>query len=151
MFRLYGMLLSSIKWDCVIVDEAHRLKNEKSKLYQACSKISTKRRFGLTGTIMQNKYIELFNVFEWAAPGSLGPREFFREYYDEPIKQGQRISAPDRFVKIAAERKEHLVSDPELQYNDGVTLEGEFSPNHDCEMFISFVRCGKAASWCMWS
>ncbi|CAM6043473.1 unnamed protein product [Sphagnum compactum] len=109
MFRLYGMLLSSIKWDCVIVDEAHRLKNEKSKLYQACSKISTKRRFGLTGTIMQNKYIELFNVFEWAAPGSLGPREFFREYYDEPIKQGQRISAPDRFVKIAAERKEHLV------------------------------------------
>lgn len=42
-FRLYGMLLSSIKWDCVIVDEAHGLKNEKSKLYQACSKISTKR------------------------------------------------------------------------------------------------------------
>jgi SNF2 family DNA or RNA helicase len=151
MFRLYGMLLSSIKWDCVIVDEAHRLKNEKSKLYQACSKISTKRRFGLTGTIMQNKYIELFNVFEWAAPGSLGPREFFREYYDEPIKQGQRISAPDRFVKIAAERKEHLVSDPKLQYNDGVTLEGEFSPNHNCEMFICFARCGKAASWCMWS
>jgi hypothetical protein len=54
---------------------------------------------------MQNKYIELFSVFEWAAPGSLGPREVFREYYDEPIKQGQRISAPDRFVKIAAERK----------------------------------------------
>lgn len=109
MFRLNVTTLCAIKWDCVIVDEAHRLKNEKSQLYKACYQIKTRRRYGLTGTIMQNKYIELFNVFDWAAPGCLGPREHFLEYYGEPLKQGQRISAPERFVRIAEERKQHLV------------------------------------------
>lgn len=109
MFRLNVTALCKVMWDCVIVDECHRLKNEKSQLYQACMKMKTKRRFGLTGTIMQNKYTEMFNVFDWAAPGSLGPREHFKEYYGEPLKQGQRISAPERFVQIAEERKQHLV------------------------------------------
>lgn len=102
--------MSEIKWEIVIVDEAHRLKNEKSKLYSACLEITTRRRIGLTGTIMQNKIMELFNLFDWAAPGSLGTREHFREFYDEPLKHGQRATAPERFVQIAGERKQHLVA-----------------------------------------
>eukprot|EP00249_Psilotum_nudum_P023073 c28741_g1_i1 orf=351-3611(-) len=107
-FRIYGECLCEISWECVIVDEAHRLKNEKSQLYKMCVKIPTKRRYGLTGTIMQNKFMDLFHVFDWVAPGCLGNREHFREFYDEPLKQGQRISAPERFVCIAEERKLHL-------------------------------------------
>lgn len=108
-YRIQGSILSEIKWEIVIVDEAHRLKNEKSKLYGACLEIKTKKRFGLTGTIMQNKIMELFNLFDWVAPRSLGSREHFKEFYDEPLKHGQRSSAPERFVRVANERKEHLV------------------------------------------
>ncbi|CAN0896793.1 Switch 2 [Linum grandiflorum] len=108
-YRIHGNILSEIKWEVVIVDEAHRLKNEKSKLYTACLEIKTPRRIGLTGTVMQNRIMELFNLFDWVAPGSLGTREHFRDYYDEPLKHGQRSTAPERFVKIADERKEHLV------------------------------------------
>ncbi|TYG90167.1 hypothetical protein ES288_A12G160900v1 [Gossypium darwinii] len=106
-FRIHGNLLSEIKWEIVVVDEAHRLKNEKSKLYSACLEIKTHRRIGLTGTIMQNKIMELFNLFDWAAPGSLGAREHF---YDEPLKHGQRATAPERFIRVAGERKQHLVA-----------------------------------------
>ncbi|XP_019414033.1 PREDICTED: switch 2 [Lupinus angustifolius] len=109
-FRIHGSSLLDIKWNVVIADEAHRLKNEKSKLYKACLEIKTPRRYGLTGTVMQNKIMELFNIFDWVAPGSLGSREHFRDFYDEPLKHGQRSSAPDRFVKIADERKQHLVA-----------------------------------------
>lgn len=63
-FRIYGNTISEVSWDTVIVDEAHRLKNEKSKLYNACLNIKTKRRYGLTGTVMQNKIMELFNLFD---------------------------------------------------------------------------------------
>ena len=41
-------------------------------------------------------------------PRCLSTREHFREFYDEPLKQGQRISAPERFVIIADERRLHL-------------------------------------------
>ncbi|OVA00383.1 SNF2-related [Macleaya cordata] len=109
-FRIHGTILSEIEWHIVIVDEAHRLKNEKSKLYRACLGIKTRNRFGLTGTIMQNKIMELFNLFDWVAPGSLGTREHFRDFYDEPLKHGQRSSAPERFVQVADERKLHLAS-----------------------------------------
>ncbi|GMH11071.1 hypothetical protein Nepgr_012912 [Nepenthes gracilis] len=109
-YRIHGDILSKVKWEIVIVDEAHRLKNEKSKLYQACLYIKTKKRYGLTGTIMQNKIMELFNLLDWVAPGSLGTREHFREFYDEPLKLGQRSTAPERFVQVADERKRHLVT-----------------------------------------
>ncbi|KAG6554606.1 hypothetical protein Mapa_003624 [Marchantia paleacea] len=108
-FRIHGEELCKIKWDLVIVDEAHRLKNDKSHLYMMCMRLPTKRRFGLTGTVMQNTYLELFNVFEWATPGCLGSREHFKEYYSGPIKEGQRISAPKRFVVIAEDRQKHLL------------------------------------------
>ncbi|XP_058730401.1 switch 2-like [Vicia villosa] len=109
-YRIHGNTsLSSIHWNIVIIDEAHRLKNEKSKLYKACLEIKTLRRYGLTGTVMQNKILELFNLFDLVAPGSLGTREHFREFYDEPLKHGQRSTAPDRFVQIANKRKQHLV------------------------------------------
>ncbi|KAG8097440.1 hypothetical protein GUJ93_ZPchr0013g37134, partial [Zizania palustris] len=109
-FRIHDKILCGISWELVVVDEAHRLKNEKSKLYTACLGITTRKRFGLTGTIMQNKIMELFNLFDWVAPGCLGDREHFRVYYDEPLKHGQRFSAPERFVQVADKRKKHLVS-----------------------------------------
>ncbi|KAK6120681.1 hypothetical protein DH2020_045579 [Rehmannia glutinosa] len=109
-YRIQGNILSDIQWEIVIIDEAHRLKNEKSKLYTACLKIRTLKRYGLTGTIMQNKIMELFNLFDLVIPGRLGTREHFREFYDEPLKHGQRSSAPQRFVQVADERKQHLVS-----------------------------------------
>ena len=109
-YRIHGSILSEVPWEIVVIDEAHRLKNEKSKLYTACLEIKTRKRIGLTGTIMQNKIMELFNLFDWVAPGCLGTREHFREFYDEPLKHGQRSTAPERFVRVADERKQHLVA-----------------------------------------
>ncbi|PWA82501.1 switch 2 [Artemisia annua] len=109
-YRINENIMSQMNWEIVIIDEAHRLKNEKSKLYEACLAIKTRKRYGLTGTVMQNKIMELFNLFDLVVPGGLGTREHFRDYYDEPLKHGQRSSAPERFVQVAAERKKHLVS-----------------------------------------
>ncbi|WOL07703.1 switch 2 [Canna indica] len=109
-FRIHDKILCEVPWEIVIVDEAHRLKNEKSRLYKACLGIKTRKRFGLTGTIMQNRILELFNLFDWVAPGSLGTWEHFRDFYDEPLKHGQRLSASERYIQIADERKRHLVT-----------------------------------------
>uniref|UniRef100_A0A803QJG7 Switch 2 n=1 Tax=Cannabis sativa TaxID=3483 RepID=A0A803QJG7_CANSA len=109
-YRIQRRALSDVNWEIVVVDEAHKLKNEKSKLYEAFLGIKTLKRFGLTGTVMQNKIMELFNLFDWVSPGSLGSRDHFREFYDEPLKHGQRATAPERFVEVADKRKQHLVT-----------------------------------------
>lgn len=42
-----------IAWHVAIFDEAHKLKNRSSKTYEASCQLSTKLRYGLTGTAMQ--------------------------------------------------------------------------------------------------
>lgn len=47
--------------------QAQRLKNDDTQAYKACKGLGTKLRFGLTGTPMQNKYAELYNLVDLCA------------------------------------------------------------------------------------
>lgn len=42
-----------VPWHVAIFDEAHKLKNRRAKIYEACCQLPTKLRYGLTGTAMQ--------------------------------------------------------------------------------------------------
>jgi SNF2 family DNA or RNA helicase len=48
--------------ELLILDEAHRLKNEVSATRTALSRIPCRRRVLLTGTPMQNDLVEFFSV-----------------------------------------------------------------------------------------
>jgi SNF2 family DNA or RNA helicase len=77
------MELTAIPWVCVVVDEAHRLKNHKSKL--ASNLRDPHFRFGhkvlLTGTPIQNTMEELFALLSFVDPDLFGDcAEFMGEY-----------------------------------------------------------------------
>ena len=55
--------LNGCEWKCVVADEAHRLKNSKSKVFERMTSLTCHRRVALTGTPLQNKLEEL-----WFAP-----------------------------------------------------------------------------------
>lgn len=59
------LVLCSIDWAAVIVDEAHKIKNPKSQITQAMKDMRCKVRVGLTGTILQNNLEELWCVMDW--------------------------------------------------------------------------------------
>ena len=48
--------LNRVGWDTVVVDEVHRIKDPKAKVTKAMKRLRSKRRIGLTGTLLQNKY-----------------------------------------------------------------------------------------------
>ncbi|KAL9951050.1 hypothetical protein ACROYT_G043643 [Oculina patagonica] len=62
--------LNQIKWLAVIMDEVHRLKDPKAQITVAAKALKVKRRYGLTGTPLQNKLAEFWCVLDWANPGS---------------------------------------------------------------------------------
>ena len=43
-------ILKKINWECMVVDEAHRLKNNESKFFKVSQTIKTKYKVLLTGT-----------------------------------------------------------------------------------------------------
>lgn len=47
-------ILNHIKWNYMMVDEAHRLKNHESALYQEMTQFSFKNRLLITGQLMSN-------------------------------------------------------------------------------------------------
>ena len=65
-------LLKNIEWDIVIVDEAHRLKNSKTKAHIFVKELNKKFVFLLSATPIQNSILELYNMIEIVKPGFLG-------------------------------------------------------------------------------
>lgn len=47
--------LCKVPWEAMIIDEAHKLKNAQSRIFQTLSNIKTKHCVLLTGTPLQNK------------------------------------------------------------------------------------------------
>jgi SNF2 family DNA or RNA helicase len=60
-----------LEWSAIIVDEFHKLKNNKSQISEAFRKFNTKTRIGLSGTILQNNLLELWSLLDWLVEISL--------------------------------------------------------------------------------
>ncbi len=110
-FRLNAQQFAATPWTCCVFDEAHKLKNEKALVYAAAKTLpncENTPRVGLTGTIMQNTYDELWCLLDWACPGSLGALNLFREHYSSKMQLGQRHGASEYELGVARERAREL-------------------------------------------
>ena len=67
--------LRKIKWECLIVDEAHRLKNNESKFFKISSTISTKHKVLLTGK--QYLEIRILSYSKW-----IGFQKIFTNFFN---------------------------------------------------------------------
>jgi SWI/SNF-related matrix-associated actin-dependent regulator of chromatin subfamily A member 5 len=55
-----------------VIDEAHRIKNEHSKLSKLVREINTKHRLLITGTPLQNSLHELWALLNFLRKGPYG-------------------------------------------------------------------------------
>ena len=71
----------------LVLDEAHIIKNPKTKMYQTIKKISAEKRVILTGTPIQNNVMELWALFNFLMPGFLGSENDFEIKYHKKMAQ----------------------------------------------------------------
>ena len=89
----YGLLTEQIaffeskKWNIVIFDEAQNLKNITSLRSVAARKIQAQFKACLTGTPMENNYLEYYSLCDLVVPGCLGEVDAFRRvYYNNEVR-----------------------------------------------------------------
>lgn len=80
------------RWDLVIVDEAHKVKNHKAATYQFLQKVDRNYLLLLTATPLQNDLRELYNLVTLLRPGQLGTWQEFRRLH---LKSGDRRQPRD--------------------------------------------------------
>ncbi len=65
-------------WDLLIIDEAHKIKNEKGRAFKLVQEIDKNFLLLLTATPLQNNLRELYNLITLLRPGQLGTWAEFR-------------------------------------------------------------------------
>lgn len=113
--RRYIADLEDLAFTCVIIDEVHRVKDKKTKISQAFDQFESLRRFGLTGTAIQNSYDELWAILDWTNPGELGTLKQWREYVNKPLTAAQSTTANEETravgMSVALILKDKLLPD----------------------------------------
>ncbi|WP_139489396.1 DEAD/DEAH box helicase [Brevibacillus dissolubilis] len=78
-----------IEYDMLIIDEAHKLKNKRTRNYQFVQEVKKKYCLLLTATPIQNEMDELYNLINLLRPGHLGHNTSFSQNYVEGKRQAK--------------------------------------------------------------
>lgn len=112
-------ILGSIDWACLVVDEAHRLKNNQSKFFRVLNNYPLQHKLLLTGTPLQNNLEELFHLLNFLTPERFNNLEVFLEEFadiakEDQIKKLHDMLGPHMLRRLKADVFKHMPSKTEL-------------------------------------
>jgi hypothetical protein len=69
-------------WSIVVTDEAHEYKTPNSKISHAMKALQPDFRIACTGTPVENRLLDMWNIFDTVQPGLLGSAKDFSNTYE---------------------------------------------------------------------
>ncbi|KAJ7150906.1 SNF2 family N-terminal domain-containing protein [Mycena crocata] len=95
-----GSVLFTIEWGRIVLDEAHTIKNRKTKTSEACCNLSAKFRWCLTATPMQNEVEDFYPLMKLLRIKPLNDWDQFNLQVAKPIKKGAGASLAMRRLQV---------------------------------------------------
>ncbi|KAJ2444736.1 chromatin remodeling complex Adenosinetriphosphatase, partial [Coemansia sp. RSA 2424] len=120
--------LRKVNWEYIIVDEAHRLKNENSMLSKLVRMFSSQRRLLITGTPLQNNLHELWALLNFLLPDVFGSSDVFDEWFhkeegdqEQVVQQLHKVLQPFLLRRIKSDVEHSLLPKKEVNLYVGLT------------------------------
>lgn len=91
---------SEQKFYACILDEAQHIKNQSTQISKAVKQIDCHQRFILTGTPIENRLSELWNLFDFLMPGYLFSHTAFVQKLEKPIIKSGNAEAAQQLQRL---------------------------------------------------
>ena len=120
--------LKKFAWEYIIIDEAHRIKNEESSLAQIIRLFSSRNRLLITGTPLQNNLHELWALLNFLLPDVFGDSEAFDQWFsnqdadqDTVVQQLHRVLRPFLLRRVKSDVEKSLLPKKEVNLYIGMS------------------------------
>ncbi|GMI27813.1 hypothetical protein TeGR_g3429 [Tetraparma gracilis] len=126
--------LKKIDFEYLIIDEAHRIKNENSSLSQVVRLMSAKHRLLITGTPLQNNLHELWALLNFLLPDVFGDANVFDSWFS--LEAGEE--AKDNVIK-----KLHSLLRPFMLRRIKKDVAHALPPKKETKLFVGMTEMQK--------
>ncbi len=120
--------LGKIRWQYIVIDEAHRIKNEESALSQIIRLFYSRNRLLITGTPLQNNLHELWALLNFILPDVFGESDVFDEWFesqsqdqDEVVQKLHKVLSPFLLRRVKSDVEKSLLPKKEVNLYVGMT------------------------------
>lgn len=138
----HSNLVQTVKWDYVVIDEAHRLrnvwkpaKNEAKRAKKIRSALQPFKKLLLTATPLQNNLMELFGLVSFIDPHVLGTAESFARTFasiPEEMREDRLLELRER-MRLFFKRELRKNVSEFIQFTERRPITITFSPTEDEE------------------
>ena len=84
-------LLSMIRWNLVVLDEAQNIKNPASERTKYVKRIPRISCIAVSGTPFENHVSDIWSIVDFVKPGLLGTLSEYEQYISDDVEGGDRI------------------------------------------------------------
>ncbi|TMW56863.1 hypothetical protein Poli38472_006873 [Pythium oligandrum] len=120
-------ILSKIRWRCLVVDEAHRLKNQSSRLVEQLRSLRRDHCVLLTGTPLQNKTEELWALLNFLDGKSFPSVTDFLDKFGD-LHEAQQVADLHKMLKPYLLRRVKEDVEKSLPPKEETIIEVELTP-----------------------
>jgi len=120
--------LKKFAWEYIIIDEAHRIKNEESSLAQIIRLFNSRNRLLITGTPLQNNLHELWALLNFLLPDVFGDSEAFDQWFssqdedsDTVVQQLHKVLRPFLLRRVKSDVEKSLLPKKEMNLYIGMS------------------------------
>lgn len=95
-------IFKSLKIDCLILDEAQRIKNPDTSTTKTIKSLKAKYKIALSGTPVENNLSELWSIFDFVLPKYLKSLKEFSSFYAKEIEIHKNPQKIEKLKKLTA-------------------------------------------------
>jgi SNF2 family DNA or RNA helicase len=94
----YQHSFAQVEWSVIVIDEAQEIKEVKTAVSMATKSLNATFKIAMTGTPVENRLLDLWNLTDFFRPGLLGSAKEFSETFERDV---QNLSEGERLEKAA--------------------------------------------------